>query len=252
MYFYEGNDIGDNILALMFDENRFKIKNLKNENLTKKKFEYCLETEIRKDVAVVTPYLVSAKFYLGLLYNAIDKISYKVNHIYSKPSYQEPKIVLINTSVIDKQIIHLPELQGPALEFQKEEIDDAIQVFEYSIESLHEKFPNSKIVTVYIPSVLSCYSFKGNVFIETSCPNCKFHDFSYPQDMVLKRSDEIVRRIQNVCKEQNIKFLDSRSYMRQAALRGPIHGPNDWGHFNKYGYTKFSEYITLFLQKEEL
>ncbi len=55
------------------------------------------------------------------------------------------------------------------------------------------------------------------------------------------RSDEICRLIQAEAARVGVGFLDARPAMRAASAKAPLHGPRDWDHFNRHGYTTLAE-----------
>jgi hypothetical protein len=57
------------------------------------------------------------------------------------------------------------------------------------------------------------------------------------------RSDEICRLIQAEAARLGVGFLDTRSALRAASAKEPLHGPLDWAHFNRYGYTTLAEVL---------
>ena len=250
IYFYEGNDLTDNIIDLY---NNKYFNNVKEKSkLNKNEFNQFLQTRIKNKFGIVKMNLIASRFFLELFKNAVNKLSGKpidsAWHCH-RPQKLPGKYNL--AEINHKQVILPKHLQAPPLALNGDKTKIAVQVFEYSLQFLAKQFPQSSIVVIYIPSVLSCYKLKSDVSIE-NLPWFRNRRSVYPAYLVEEKSSSLAKNIENICKNNNIKFLDTRPYIKLSALQQPVHGPCDWCHFNKYGYEKFSECIVSYLYKEGL
>src|SRR5207237_2793714 len=97
---------------------------------------------------------------------------------------------------------------------------------------------------VDVPSVLTNYHFASpTVTIQT------YQNGSAEQEAarIPIRSDAICRRLLASAEKHGAVFVDARPAMREAASREVIHGPLDWSHPNKIGYTRLGETVAAAL-----
>ena len=147
----------------------------------------------------------------------------------------------INRILVGSKVLAAPDaLQSPAMELTDEEIELAAYIFGESLKYLIETFPESEIFVVYIPSPLSVYRPAGErVHIQT------YHERSdtYSADSVWMRSDQINQAVRDITQAQGLAFIDTRPALRKVAEKELLHGPLDWKHLNKRGYTVLAEAI---------
>ena len=245
VYFYEGNDLADNILDL---KNRPSSHiNYINENRIKKE-DFFLHLDYitsLNEFSWIKSRLLFSRFFKRLLTSVLQpkKIyNYSNNNqfaaqIDSNISPDQKNIVSING--LPYKLID--ELQSPALSLEKKEVDDGITIFEYCIEYFIKQFPNSKISIVYIPSPLSCYNLLSDVSIQIQSEKNK--KVFYSKEFCIERSDFISNRVDNIAKKYNLNFINPLEYMKSSGLI--LHGPKDKKHFNKKGYELLSEFIVM-------
>jgi hypothetical protein len=249
-YFYEGNDLQDD---LMYLEHHGYFKNTKEKNkLEKKEFYSFLEERIKSQTDHVKYKPISLKLLVGLIKNALAKLIYKKN--IETISCHEPKKDpnKYNLVEINKKSVFLPDdIQAPPVEMYKDEIDLGIRTFKYSLEYLINKFPKSSIAVIYIPSVISCYHLKSDVFVHRS-PFLKNRKNVYSYNLIEKEGNDLVKKINTVCNYYKVNFFNTSPDLKLTASKKLIHGPCDIEHFNKDGYEAFSKSIVSFLKKEKL
>jgi len=138
--------------------------------------------------------------------------------------------------------------QHPAMTLTPEETRQAIYVFEQSLLFLAKYFNESAIAVVYIPSPLSSYQWASpTVTIQTGKGPVTFESAS-----IHERSQEICLKIEAIAKNHKFDFADTRQFFRSAALKEPIHGPQDWLHPNEKGYRALAEgVLTTFFEAEK-
>jgi len=73
-------------------------------------------------------------------------------------------------------------------------------------------------------------------------------DDIYDRKFVRGRSDKIRFLIEKVADKHNISFVDSRDYIWLHSSKQLIHGPLDWKHFNKEGYTALAEAVIALIE----
>lgn len=145
----------------------------------------------------------------------------------------------VNAARVGGRVTALPDaLQGPSLELTDDEFRLGLYAFEQSLLYMRDYFSDSAIGIVYIPSVLSAYEIASpQVSVQT------YHGRSplYPSDRVQARSDQICSNVAEIASRHHIPFIDARPGIRKVAETRIIHGPTDWGHFNREGYLALAD-----------
>ena len=141
--------------------------------------------------------------------------------------------------------VGLPDgLQGPELELTPEQTAIGIEVFRASVTFLRDYFAGVPVTVVYIPAVPSAYDVVSDeVSVAVQPYDAPRYQVVHDAKAVLARSDEICRLIQAATARVGVGFLDTRHAMRAASAKEPLHGPLDWDHFNRYGYTTLAEVL---------
>lgn len=251
VYFFEGNDLNDNVIDLQGQYKDIIDPDLLYDTEYFKNF-------IQKSVLDVDPLYKTESPLKNFLFtrfliesvgdNVVNEIKrgYKRlkraigNKVIELREGAPPKPVQVqsDTALIDGKEFPIPlNTQHPAMTLTVEETKQAIYVFEQSILFLSDYFKDSSIAVVYIPSPLSSYQWvsptvtiltgKGNVTVKS--------------DTIHKRSREICLKIEDIARKHNFKFADTRKFFRKAAAKEPIHGPRDWLHPNEKGYRALAE-----------
>lgn len=151
----------------------------------------------------------------------------------------------VNRVRITGKEISIPDgLQSPALELSPGEVHLAVYMFKQSLGRLRTRFPKVPVTLVYLPSVLTCYD------ITSPYVSIQVYDKSreplYPSQNVHLRSEKISSMIQSIASAHDIPFFDARPVLRRLARGQVIHGPKDWKHYNKDGYTALAHAIVNF------
>ncbi|WP_198264321.1 hypothetical protein [sulfur-oxidizing endosymbiont of Gigantopelta aegis] len=168
----------------------------------------------------------------------------------------------INSIVVDNKIIKIPDaLQSPAFELTEKGIDLGAMVSKQALRYLKNTFKKSKIVVVYIPSVISSYEITSekvsviNVIpddIERDMKNSRKQIAIHTNIELEKQSNLVANKIKTISESLGLVFLDARTDLRKASETTVIHGPIDWNHFNKEGYHVLAESIYKHLKEKKL
>lgn len=133
------------------------------------------------------------------------------------------------------------ELQGPAPELSPEETDAALYAFEQSLVYLMAYFPGSDVQVVYLPSPAAVYEFvEDDVVLQP----LSSRPYVYPVGVIQARSAEVRSRIEAIARRHAAGFVDPTAALASAARARAIHGPEDWRHFNRDGYTLLGEILS--------
>jgi hypothetical protein len=147
-----------------------------------------------------------------------------------------------NAVLIDGRRVAIPSgLQSPALDLTDGERDLALYVLEQSVRAARATFARSRVALVYIPSPLSSYAIASDrVSIQTYEPGAPDE---CPMGLVSAGSDAIATAVAGICSRNGLEFIDARPAVRRATGHELLHGPRDWKHFNRRGYTVLAETI---------
>jgi hypothetical protein len=152
------------------------------------------------------------------------------------PTFKRPDLEILVR--VDGDVVAIPGyLQSPGIELTPVETDLALHAFEQSIRFLRSHLVSSELCIVYIPSPITCYEL---VSAEVSVTSMR-DQLVFPSATVLERSRVIQNRIEGISRRNEIGFVDAQPAIRSAAKYQLVHGPEDWRHFNRAGYTALAE-----------
>ena len=139
-----------------------------------------------------------------------------------------------NVVEVAGQAVELPaNLQSPALELTRPELERSVLVFERSLVFLRKLLPGTPVLVVYLPSPLSTYRLLGpEVSIQRYVMD---RATRYPRERVAEYSNAICLLIRAATIGQGAGFLNLRTALRAASTRDILHGPRDFKHFNRKG-----------------
>ena len=275
IFFYEGNDIYDNIQFLR--DNLLETKKEQAERMEFKKIKDFLNAEFEKvlnrqfDNSIWKNMLFTRSILHGTSNLAeewgLSNKQPKNKDLYNKVMPEgkgafaliDGKKVQLNLAMMNGKKVGLPtHLQGPpSFALNNEErvagskdnlIGLSVNVFEQSLVRLASFFPQVKIKIIYIPSPVSSYKMVSS----------HIHFRGFMQDIDVMETIEIEKRhiklcntIKRVTRNHNFSFVNSTKSLKKATSTGFVHGPIDWDHFNKRGYQVLSdELVGLFPLKE--
>ena len=276
IFFYEGNDIYDNIQFLR--DNLLETEKEQAERIELKKIQDFLNAEFEKvlnrqfDNSIWKNMLFIRSILHGTSNLAkewgLSNKQPKNKGLYNKVMPEgkgafaliDGKKVQLNLAMMNGKKVGLPtHLQGPpSFALNNEErvagskdnlIGLSVNVFEQSLVRLASFFPQVKIKIIYIPSPVSSYKMVSS----------HIHFRGFMQDIDVMETIEIEKRhiklcntIKRVTRNHNFSFVNSTKSLKKATSTGFVHGPIDWDHFNKRGYQVLSEDLAeLFLQTDE-
>lgn len=253
-YFYAGNDLTENVLQTKESFiPQYTETALSDMNTWEKYFNQ--EVGNRK-VAPYSNHLGNTGWLLRSVFKIIK------NELKSSDKVNEKTSIFINnpTSGINRVWINAKEvgiphgLQSPSLELNKDETELGLLAFKQSLRHLKNYFSDSRVVVVYIPSVLESYNMASEEVnisgIETSHEKLKRDVYS--QSELSNRSDEIANKVKSATMEYSLDFIDARPQVQAAAKLEKIHGPKDWRHFNRKGYETLSLAIACGLAEKHI
>jgi hypothetical protein len=207
VYFYEGNDIEDNLnfaAKVMADFSRVtpeQIDRYLDEHYAAESFWRC---------------------HLALLDSASRMVQFLYQHHVSGLDLEycganEPHA---NRLVVDGQILDAPALQGPAVALADKLIQIGVGVLDRSLAWLQHRFEDVPITIVYIPSPLSVYRIAGETAVY-----CSSRIGSADVARSLRNSDLMSGLVQRIATSRGMGFIDARPALRSVAATTLITGP---------------------------
>ena len=270
VFFYEGNDIYDNVGFL-----RKKLFSIKKGSPKKNKLNEAAAFLNREFQNVLNGdygrslwknMLFTRSVFQGVL-NLVDEL-FDLNQTGRLFSYPKTPI---NVALINGKKTPIPmHLQAPPLfgfkesdrilgqkrqltdeeleEFYitKEEYKLGLFIFEQALAMLAGFFPQTDIKVIFFPFPLSSYhlasqkvSYRGHMAFEN------FEEVA----VIKRRHAELCEAIRDISVVRKVSFLNTTKSLRRVAYQEFIHGPIDWDHFNKKGYEALSTDIAeIFLK----
>jgi len=234
VYFYEGNDITDNLREL---RQRWKGGPLRPDTfhrfiertvLAESPHEQALESFHITDNFLLSRALLHAVWAFARRYPPPDFY----NGDWSKLTVTEARI--------DNHLERLPDgLAGPVLGTNEADLARGEFVFAQALRYLHEQMPTVPMTVVYIPSPLTMYE----VVSPTVSAQTENGSAVFSTPLVSAWSDRIAAQVKATSTDVGAGFLDVRPELRSAAAHAVVHGPKDWNHLNKLGQEAFAEAI---------
>jgi len=237
-YFYEGNDLWDNIGF----NNKYCNAMLVNEaNLEEYK---AIVRDVKDEIANGKP--LRLKEYFPMLNTARRVIKYGFLTPVSK-SFKNQNIRSGDVTKIEVagKTITLPDsLQAPPLGMSGERYSSALYTFQASLELSEEIYPKARKIVVYIPSPLACYNIVSDkVHLQYGGP-------LFATSLIKPANRKLATQTENIAKKSGFEFLDTTADLYNLGQKEFIHGPVDWKHFNRAGYEQLGKSVANYLQKD--
>jgi hypothetical protein len=212
IYFYEGNDISDNLGFMdryftpdhqpeeLFDDVRFAVFDKQMDD------QFCQG---------VLPRLQDKFMVANLLSRMIEGM------VYSATKKAEPVLSGTRFSVLMKgQKVWLPDsLEADIAIYTEQDMKMAVRFLERGLHKVGQVWPDSRKYLVYLPSPRTTYAH---------------------MDATAQKWIDISHKLENMVKEagslNDFEFIEFAPALREAAMTNYMHGPKDWGHFNRAGY----------------
>lgn len=240
IYFYEGNDIHDNLTFLR----KVSAQYGSTDRAAVETFlsvEYGRFPAWRCHLHLADTVIRMAKlYYYAHTRDAEGKLFKGV-----------PTNVGLNQLLAGAGEVRVNQLHGPALDLPDDQIDEGARVFDQSLSWLRHRFPDLSVTVVYIPAPLSLYPLGGEYAYYMSEPvpgDPPWRRGRAPVARVARNSHMICGLIRDSSNRHDASFVDATPQLREAGARSPIHGPRDWSHLNEAGYGALGKLVADRLQ----
>jgi hypothetical protein len=230
VYFYEGNDLNDNMRFLAHRVERPDAADVVGQidrSINAYPSTFPVHTDWRLHFPLLRFSYRMARHIFAELTSA-ESTRLEPNDVAATQSDQ-PNIVEVAGHAIE-----LPaNLQSPAMELTRPELARAALVYERSLVFLRKLLPGTPVLVVYLPSPLSTYRLLAP---EVSIQRYLIDRATrYPKERVAEYSNAICLLIRAATIGQGAGFLDLRSAIRTASARDILHDPREFKHFNRKG-----------------
>ena len=234
IYFYEGNDLNDNLRFLARYVNSPDAQDL-GEQIDRALAAYPDVLDIHANWARHLPLL---RFMLAVAQRRLKEMTW--GRAVAAPAVAEPAASQASSQrnfvEVAGRTVDLPAVtQAPPLELTDAQIRQAALVFERSLAFLHKRLPATPVLVVYLPSTLATYRIRSPQVSMEEYLSERVAIGPFPKEKVGEYSDAICLLIRNASVGQQVGFFDLRPAIRAAGSRELVHGPHDFRHFNKKG-----------------
>ncbi len=217
VYFYEGNDLRDNIKRMSEDA-----------GIEPGQADYAQAVAAR--LAELADSAARGQC-LGYIIKAVTNLGTGLSRARSQRKVAEDHDTGQAVRV-GGQVVLIPEqLQGPALDLDEAQIEAGFEVLDQSLRWLMNRFAHKPVLVVYIPAVLTSYELATDSVILPRIPD------ALPRARVAEQSNRLCRRLREITLHNGAAFLDTRGALSAAGRNALIHGPRDWKHLNREGQT---------------
>lgn len=199
-----------------------------------------LNNNLSEDGRKYSSIMYKTKFFFPLFDYAFNKgldiFSWFIASDLEKPKRSNNKFYPVSTQGI--KIGNYP--QSAATELTNEQVDKSLGILQKSLNKIKFMLPEATgYRLLYIPSVASSYefkdvlrvqSYKGDPFFETTA------------ESNIQRSLYIRKRLKEISSRSKWKYCDTtQELLNMTNLGIAIHGPIDWKHLNKRGYSTVAD-----------
>lgn len=242
VYFYEGNDLNNNLETI---RKYTKIDQHTTDGFKQDPLQTFVERKYHRSINSIDSTLSIGEntFFMKFLWGLLTGLT--SNFPQNEYGYGVTK------ARVNGKVLMVPDgLQSPAMELSEDEIAKSIEVFELSLKGLRHFFADARVVVTVIPSPLSVYELASDeVQIQTYQ---KKKGRTYPAAGVRQMSHRICSLVAEASARVGAEFVDVRGRIRSLARKQLVHGPKDWKHFNKRGYTVLGEAVSDYLRGDTL
>jgi hypothetical protein len=233
IYFYEGNDIEDNIRFL--DKVRARYGSADDGAIDR----YLTEQYAKSSLLRCHGQLADMTFKLAEFLSQYYITGYSLTHCGTWISTK-------NHLRVGEAVVEAPALEGPAPHLSDDSIFAAMNVFARSLKWLRQRFPAMPVTVVYVPSPLSVYRHAAETvaFCSPTGGGPIGADVTARHHQMMR---DMAARMSAVA---HVDFVDATPALRAAGESRVIHGPEDWDHLNKSGYEALGKFVAARVEGE--
>lgn len=254
VYFYEGNDLNDNIEyhQKSFDRH-FEAEQVWDAAVFRQYLQaFAIESDdlyqqAREEAWRWQPYFLP--FVARLLPIVAGQVTMKLSGRAQAPQTRNPynppgrfewfEQGETNRVRINGEVVGIPDsLQGPALDLDDSELQLALYIYEQALRELQRRFPHADLAVLYIPSVLASYELASETVIVQSPMRREKEETA---DRLRQQHAWLLEQVRQRSETVGVRFADATPALRSASSQAFIHGPKDWNHLNRRGYEALAD-----------
>jgi hypothetical protein len=243
VYFYEGNDLNDDLRYLRrhheggADDPRLESPAHVDRFIRAEVDEYLFDKWL-VDLALTPAYLEA------LLRVALVRLGFEEDA--AAAGRRPQRRAHVNFARVGGRRVEIPDwLQGPALELTPAELERSLLVTQRSLAFLLERYAGVPVHLVRLPSPLSSYEMLGD---QVSSQTSEGREPLQPTAKIEAHAAAIGAALAGFARERGIPFLDLLPDVRAATRERILHGPRDWRHFSREGYTLVGNAVAAHLR----
>jgi hypothetical protein len=226
VYFYEGNEMEDNIKFLG------KVRKRYGSDDSEAIDRYLAEQYAGSSLLRCHIQLAEMTFKLLEFLSQYYITGFSIPHCGTSVANK-------NNIVVGGRTLEAPAFEGPAPHLPDETIRLSMTVFARSLKWLRAQFATVPITLIYIPAPLSIYRHASD-----TVAFCSVSGGGPVARNVAERHHDLMRAtVERISAEEHVDFVDATPALRAAAATHVIHGPIDWDHLNKDGYHAFADFL---------
>lgn len=253
LYFYEGNDIEENVseakkLLAAHGDDEMKLQ----EFATSQAFFDAVmarqldATRIKDDGWLPTDMQRMCDFFRHalLFVTGRDELAAAFR---SLPDEASP-VGSVNRIVQNQREVAIPDgLQGPSLLLGEAETELGFAIMARAVHALRSMYPDTPMVMVAVPSPATVYRFvSADIDLWDLMGNAESR--LRPSTLIRQRSNVFCERARVIAGEHRILFHDARPALAAQGDSAMLHGPVDMHHFNLAGYQVLSGEVLTAVQ----
>ena len=220
VYFYEGNDMSDNLRM----RDRYYTPTYDSSGIFDDKSFEVFASDIDKRFCQGGFRLPQDYFFAGnLLSRTIEGMIYSATKSAKPlPSGQS------YSAIIDGRSIPLPDniAEDDLVHMTPESKAVGVRFLERSLSRVARFWPQARRYVVYIPAALATYQV------------------AEPEGEAIRMaSADMELRVQQAAAQNGFEYLSAVPVLREKAAKTILHGPKDWHHLNRQGYTALGAFL---------
>lgn len=217
LYFYEGNDIEENVVEA---KEGFQSKDIENSSSVPSVFI---------DMQRMMNFIMHSVMFIFNIDNNYD--GFKMLDGSEAPEGK------INRAWINGKNVAISDgLQGPSMLLGDEGVEIGFNILERSVSYVKTRYPGVPVILVDIPSPATVYQFSSDEIDLWDLLGISEGASRRPASGIRPRSNRFCQRAMDIANRQGVAFHDARPGIVDHGKTMLLHGPVDWHHFNLQGY----------------
>jgi hypothetical protein len=158
-----------------------------------------------------------------------------------------------NRAWIGGREVALPQpIQTAGVHLDPDDVEAALLVLQQSLRFLHARMRRVPILLVYVPAALTTYPIVSDEVVVRPRKREPHVVERHPTAAVAARASFVCGRLRALAQAEGAGFVDARASLWPLARGELVHGPRDFSHFNRAGYTALGDAIARAIEGDPL